>query len=228
MSSFSLKLLALSCMLCDHLGALFFPGIPALRLIGRAAFPLYAFLLAEGFRHTHSRKRYLFRMALFAVVSEVPYDLCFCGSFFSPAGQNIFFTLTLGLAALWGYERLAVAARRMELGLLSVSIAAVLAQLLRCDYGLSGVMMIFLLYLCREKTRRFALFAVSAGLQALSVAVSSTPSWGLAQLWALAAIVPMALYDGSRGRFQFKWFFYLFYPVHLLALATLSMYFSPI
>ncbi len=222
MSAFSLKLLAFSCMVCDHLGLLFFPQAVFLRLVGRIAFPLYAFLLGEGFLHTHDRRSYLFRMALFAVLSEAPYDLCLSHTLWNPGSQNVFFTLTLGLAALWGYETLAVRFRRADLGLLAAAGAAVLAQLTRGDYGLSGVVMIFLLYLCREQRRRLLFFALSVGLQVLSAAALSGPAWGLCQGWALLAAVPVLLYDGSPGRFRWKWFFYLSYPVHLLLFAAVS------
>ena len=104
MSSFVLKLLAMISMAIDHTGALLFPGNEVLRLIGRIAFPIYCFLLAEGFVYTSSRRRYLIRMAVWSVISEPVFDFAFYRTWWEPAYQNVFFTLFLGLTALWLLE----------------------------------------------------------------------------------------------------------------------------
>ena len=221
MSALSLKLLALFSMVLDHVGAVLLPEAVWPRVVGRLAFPLYAFLLGQGFAHTRDRRRYLFRLVLFAVISEVPYDLCFSGSVLDLNRQNVFFTLALGLAALWGYEYFSITVRRTELGLLAAAAAAVLAQALGSDYGLSGVIMILLLYLCREEKRKTVFFFLAVGLQAVTLGLTN-PAWGAAQLWAGFAILPILLYSGKPGRRKLRWFFYLSYPVHLLLLWLLS------
>ncbi len=100
MSRFQLKILAIVTMLVDHTGAILFPQFPVLRIIGRISFPIFAFLISEGLLHTSNVKKYLWRLFLFALISEVPFDLAFYGQLFHPQRQNIFFTLVLGLAAI--------------------------------------------------------------------------------------------------------------------------------
>lgn len=92
-----LKWIAVLTMVIDHVGAILFPDQIWMRVIGRVAFPIYAYCLAEGFRYTSDYRRYLGRLALFAILSEIPFDLAFYGVPFSFAHQNVFFTLTLGL-----------------------------------------------------------------------------------------------------------------------------------
>ncbi len=100
MSGFLLKLLALVTMLIDHTGHVLFPGVMWMRYIGRLAFPIYCFLLVEGFLHTRDLRKYMGRLAVFAVISEIPFDLAIYGEFFEPAHQNVFITLLFGLMAI--------------------------------------------------------------------------------------------------------------------------------
>ena len=223
MSSFGMKMLALLTMLCDHFGYALFSQITILRVIGRMAMPLFAFLLGEGFLHTSDKKKYLFRMVLFALLSEAPFDLLFYGTLVSLQGQNVFFTLSLGLIALWSYEFFAIQQRRVEPGLLAVGACALASELLRADYGMVGVLMVFLLYVCREKWHRTGLLALSVALQMLRVGVVYGRDWGMLQGFALLAALPIFLYNGTQGRRRWKWFFYLFYPIHLLLLYFLRM-----
>ena len=100
MSAFTLKMIALVTMVIDHVGAVFFPDLIWLRYIGRLSMPIYAFLLAEGYRKTRNFLHYALRLALFAVLSEVPYDLLFQGRVLEFSRQNILFTLLTGYVVL--------------------------------------------------------------------------------------------------------------------------------
>ena len=100
LTSFQLKWIAIFSMAVDHTGALLFPEAMWMRGIGRLAFPIFAFLLAEGYYHTHDVKRYLLRLWLFALISEIPYDLAFQGTLLESGSQNVFFTLGLSLGVL--------------------------------------------------------------------------------------------------------------------------------
>ena len=95
-----LKILACICMLADHIGV-FTDGTLyiVLRSVGRISFPLFTFLLAQGYHHTHSKRRYLARLFLCGILSEVPYNLCFSGTVYAPGSINVLFTLSLGLCA---------------------------------------------------------------------------------------------------------------------------------
>ena len=178
-----------------------------MRGIGRIAFPIYAFLLVEGFLHTRDVKKYLTRMFLFAVVSEIPFDLAVFHTPFYWGYQNVFFTLFLGLLALagirWGEKD----------GLWKQALALIMcvgaAQLINCDYGAFGVFFIVLLYMTRydKKTQTV--------LGALSLV------W---ELPGILAFLPIRLYNGTRGRCGNKYFFYAFYPAHLLILWVIGRF----
>ncbi len=211
MSGTALKWIAVISMLIDHTAEVLMNHNAALtepiwaqtyvlmRGIGRIAFPIYAFLLVEGFLHTRDVKKYLTRMFLFAVVSEIPFDLAVFHTPFYWGYQNVFFTLFLGLLALAGI--------RWGTGLWKQALALIMcvgaAQLINCDYGAFGVFFIVLLYMTRydKKTQTV--------LGALSLV------W---ELPGILAFIPIRLYNGTRGRCGNKYFFYAFYPAHLLIL----------
>lgn len=184
-----------------------------LRGIGRLAFPIYCFLLAEGMIHTRNVKKYLLRLGAFALISELPFDLAFRRSVFTLSYQNVFFTLLFGLLALsqwqWLTQRKGFHAAwwRQGLGLLFIAALAWLAEFCRTDYGWQGVTVISLMYLLRE-------LPVPRDLGCLAVLYTSSAL----EMAAFPDVIFFRLYNGERGR-QSKYFFYLFYPAHLLILA---------
>lgn len=199
-----------------------------MRLIGRMAFPIYCFLLVEGFLYTRSVSKYALRLLAFAFVSEIPFDLALTGNWWSLSYSNVFFTLVIGLLAIWAisyiekfYELWKEKQWDSFLGTLIVAIAGVLVvaicggfaeMVLLTDYGLAGIVAIIILYMFR-KMREFG-FAVA--VLALSVLSSST------EILALFMLLPLMKYDGTRGK-NIKYVFYAFYPVHLLILALVCM-----
>lgn len=222
LSASALKWIALISMTIDHFAAsrlfevLAFGGgmgweavrcgYMTMRLIGRLAFPIYCFLLTEGFRYTRSRKRYALRLGVFALLSEVPFDLA-GGDIWDPSYQNVYFTLLLGLLALM------LAQPRYERGeyravIFTVLAFALAAELLRSDGGFFGVAFIAVFHFLRElKAEKYlAGGMVLAGLGAL-------------ELVATVSFIPIHFYDGRKGRTGplLKWAFYFWYPVHLLA-----------
>jgi len=189
-----------------------------LRCVGRLAMPLFCFLIGEGMRHTADRRKYLLRLGAFAVLSEPVFDLFRTGRPVGWEHQNVFFTLLLGAAALWLYEE-AVKQHRTAYGLCAILACALLAELIRADYGLFGVAWIAALAFLRgQPYKRAGLFLSIAGLYSLL----SLPSgqWALIGLCAGLAIVPVSLYNGTPGpRHRILQFaFYAFYPLHLLGL----------
>lgn len=167
-----------------------------LRNIGRPAFPIFCFLLVEGFLHTRNVKRYALRLGMFALISDIPFDLALRVNVFDWGYQNVFFTLFIGLLAIWFIDRHGDTLPVRLLGLMG---GMALAGFLHTDYGAFGVALIVLLYVLRG----------SRGLLCIL--------GGIACLWEYTAPLAFVLiwfYNGERGR-QPKWFFYWFYPVHL-------------
>lgn len=180
-----------------------------LRYVGRLAFPIYCFLLVEGFFHTKNRKNYALRLGALAFLSEVPYDLAFFNTRFSFQLQNVFFTLLIGLLAIWGFEILTKKRPKSRfLPYLPVLAGMVLAYVLRTDYDAFGVLLITLLYLLIDNRKQLCIFG------------------GITTLWeytAPLAFIPIWFYNGKRGKQPPKWFFYGFYPAHLLLLFGLNL-----
>lgn len=204
MTGFQLKLLAMLAMTADHIGAVFFPEIPLLRWIGRLAMPVLSFFIGEGLRHTRSPRRYLLRLTGFALLSELPFDLAFYGGI-EWGHQNVYFTLALGLLALW-----AIQSRGMEGWLLALT-AALAAELLGCDYGMYGVLLILLL----DRFHR------ARSEQLAAAALLNLAFFGLqTQTLSLIALPLLWLYNGKRGRDDRR-LFYLYYPAHLCVLGIL-------
>lgn len=218
MNSSTLRLIACGLMLTDHLGGLFFPGEPILRLIGRMAFPIFAFLVAQGCRWTKSPERYVTRLAALAAVSQVPFIVAFPGAY---AGGNVVLTLLAG-----GLVCMAPPSRRA----LALVVLAGAAEVCRWDYGAAGVLAVFVFWWVGERRAdRIVAFlavglltAVREGLLGAALGRSFQCDFLLQAFSGLAVWVAL-LYDGSGGR-QWRGFFYLFYPVHLLLLAAVAAF----
>lgn len=182
-----------------------------MRAIGRLAFPIYCFLLVEGFHKTKDIKKYAGRLFVFSLLSELPFDLAFKGRLFDFSYQNVFFTLFLGLVTIAVIEYAGKnIKRKMPAVLAKIAVAAVgmfLAVLLHTDYDAKGVAIIIILYVFYE--RRVA--RIVAGC--LSFA------W---ELTAPLAFIFIGFYNGERGK-QMRYFFYAFYPLHLLFLYLISV-----
>lgn len=215
-----IKLLAIILMTIDHTAAHLFWFNPAfhtpllalgshtltayslMRLFGRMAFPIFAFLLVEGFLHTHNRYKYGRNLLLFALLSELPWNLAHAGTLLYPT-QNIFFTLFLGYAGICALEHFKNSPARTAVSLIGL---LVLSLVLRPDYGCIGYGFILALYALRRNTI----------LQAV-VGSCFLPSRWVAGL----AFIPLSMYNGQRGFVKgkiAKYLFYAYYPLHLLAI----------
>ena len=146
-----LKLIACLSMFIDHLGAVCFSGMMGFRIIGRLAFPIYCFLLVEGAVHTRNMKKYILRMGIFALISEVPFDLAFYHRLVYMGHQNVFFTLGLGLLAIWFLEH---PIEQLDIPdvlykLLVIIAAGLIAEFFNTDYGFTGIAVICIFYYMR-------------------------------------------------------------------------------
>ena len=218
MSAFALRLIALLCMALDQLGLVLLPGVSLLRAVGRLALPLYCFLLCEGYRHTRSLRRYGLRLFLLALLSEVPFDLVHFDALFSPAGQNVVFTLCLSLLALCCYVALIV--KKPLLCAASVLLCCMAAMLLRSDYAAYGVLLTLCFHVFADSpARRAAGFAALLSAYLLQLYAAGAPaSFLLLSPCALLALLPISLYNGRPGVKRLRFAFYAAYPLGLLAL----------
>ena len=219
----ALKGIAAALMLTDHVGAILLPEVLALRCVGRLAFPIFAFFIAEGYAHTRNFGRYFRRLAILAVVSEIPFNLE-NGAIFDPARQNVLWTFCLALLTLRGLEALG---RERSFGrwagcglVLAAGFAA--GELLRTDYGGWGVVTVALLYLCRGgKYAKLWLLLAMAAVNGLGMRSLTMPVFGVEmpiQIFAVAALPVIWLYNGQAGPKGLRRAFYVFYPAHLLVL----------
>lgn len=175
-------------------------------IVGRFAFPIFCFLLIEGFIHTRNRGKYLANMGLFSLISEVPFDLCFSGVAFLWQSQNVFFTLSLGLCLIWVLEKLKKNVTCWYIpAFFCFLLTCILASLLSTDYEYLGITVITIWYLLRS-------WPIAASLTAFLPLIKT--------IWALPGFLLTNLYNGQRGK-QYKWLNYWFYPFHLLLLALL-------
>ena len=229
LSASALKALAMACMLLDHMWATVIPGNMWMTWVGRLTFPLYAFLIAEGFFHTADRRRYALRLLGLALLSEIPFDLIQFSTPFFPFHQNTVFTLLLGLWAISGLDRARQepTPRRIILGLLTLAAACLLGGIGFVDYGVMGVLTVVLFYLLRDfPLARLAQLAAMVLLNIVFFKGQTIPLLGFdfpTQGFAVLALVPIWLYNGKKGfgGKGFQWASYLFYPVHLLVLYLL-------
>jgi hypothetical protein len=268
MSAFILKLIATACMLIDHIGAVFDTDTPEVfRNIGRIAFPVYAFMIAYGCKKTRDIKKYLLRLGVFALVSEIPFDLAFeyTGEISFLRFTNVFYTLFLGAACIAVFQL--ISKNRPVMGsdmqpsdmqpsfiqslprkLLAAAAAIpimILAHLLDTDYGMLGVIYIFIFYLVNTENRVVRTLTMTAVIFVMygypyvysvadtffDVLLPMLPggifyTYELTNFWfALTAAVLVCLYNGKQGPKAnwVKWGFYAFYPVHLGVLVVIHL-----
>lgn len=218
LNSFQLKWIAIITMVIDHVGAVLFPHYMTFRVIGRIAFPIFCFLLVEGFFHTRDIYRYLMRLGAFAVLSEIPYDLAFHGRVLEIEGQNVFFTLFLGVLLMYLMEK----NRNVPIRIVYVLLTMWAASVFHTDYSYRGILLILIYYLLRDKKELKA--SVGAAWNILLYMDIRNLARIPVQYFGAFASVPIALYNGERGP-KIKYFFYLFYPCHLLVLYVCKLYF---
>lgn len=234
LSNSSIKIIACVFMLMDHIGGvlierkLYLPmqlGIGeikeswlildfVLRSIGRIAFPLFCFLLVEGFYHTHNKLKYMRNLGILAVLSEIPFDYAFFGEW-NMHYQNVFFTLLIGVIAMYGFERIKERVKSPLICCMSYLFITFLAcgsvVVIGGDYSAYGILCIIVIYFFREKP------VLSVGLACIILCLLS-----ITELPAFLAMIPVAFYNHQRG-LSLKYAFYLFYPLHIMLLYGLSL-----
>lgn len=208
-------------MLIDHIAAVFVDNGTNLYLLmrgfGRIAFPIFCFLIVEGYFHTRNVKKYMARLAAFALISEIPFDLCFYHKLFYLQHQNVFFTLLLGLVTIYVIEEIK---KRFSssyliavvLQFISIILAMIAAWFLCTDYSMLGILIIIVFYINRGNKIQTAI-----AFMIVTFCLSNE-----IQLLSLLALIPIFMYNGKKGP-SMRYVFYVFYPGHLLILYGISM-----
>ena len=226
LSGAGLKLIAIISMLADHVNkALIYPYLESnhgflafisdvFDIIGRIAFPLFCFMLVEGYFKTRNRKKYLLNLLLFGVISEIPFDMFTTASFFNMNWNNVMFTLALVLVTVWIIDTLKEKMQKRPKALwYLVSILIVLGMCivsmsLSLDYEHHAILIGYFFYLFHD----MPVFAIPFGYASM-----------FKEPWALLGFGLTLTYNGERGK-QHKMLYYWFYPVHLLILGLLRLY----
>lgn len=214
-------MIALLAMTCDHVGKQIFPQVVWLQIVGRLAFPIFAYMIAEGCVHTKNRKKYLASMALLALICQVVYFV-FMGSLY----QSVLVTFSLAIVLIYAIDfakthlnfvgAWVVVTAFGAVWFVSVGLPILLERTdYAIDYGLTGILLVVGIYLAKGRAMKLVVAAVL--LVALSLN-SETVQW-----YGLFSLPLLALYSGRRGRGGFKYLFYIYYPAHLACIYLLSL-----
>lgn len=236
-TSMSLHLLAMACMLCDHLWATVIPGNEWLTCIGRLTFPIFAFLLVEGYFHTHDLKKYALRLLLWALISEIPFDLVMGSTVFYPMHQNVLWTLLISLLLIHINEKARATGKlplRVLAGVGTVALGLPLGLVTMVDYHFAGIWMVLVFYFFRGRKwwnvlGQFLLLAYInleiIGGYSYEIHLFDTTFYLVQQGLALLALIPIWLYRGKQGPHSkaLQNTYYAFYPIHLLILGLIQM-----
>lgn len=228
LSAAALRWFALFCMLLDHLWGTIVPGNDWMTYLGRLAFPIFAFQIAEGYLHTHDYSKYWKRLLLFAILSEVPFDLMIFGTPFYPFHQNVMITLLLGLVAIHVIDQVQHQLVKLWLGCMELAGLFLLGYITFPDYGLLGVLNVVIFYLLRnfpgaKLAQLAAMIAIHAfGFQGMCFVVELLGKTIEVPIQSLAifSLIPIWLYNGEKGCNNrcLQYLSYAFYPVHMLLL----------
>lgn len=218
LSNFDLKILAIITMTIDHIGAIMYPNIDIFRIIGRISFPIFAFLLAEGFNHTSNKLKYFLRLFLFAIITQPIYDYAF-----NNRELNILFTFSLSFLLLSSLEFIKKIISKYSKGIenylyktvfysLTYILFVLFSIILNVDYQALGISLVFIFYLVPNLYLSFLLYLLAVIFLATNTI----------QFYSLLSFLFIYMYNGEKGK-NIKYFFYLYYPLHLLILKMLQI-----
>lgn len=250
LSAFSLRNLAMLLMLIDHIGLVFFPDILLFRYIGRLAFPIFAFLIVEGYCHTRNLRNYLLRLLGLAIITDLPSQYMSQGNFDYVPFQNVIWTFLISLVAIALIDH----SRKqlpligwLPLSLVVTALAGYVAFWANTDYNYIGVLMVLGFYYFRgqgalhrlgQALMMFLTNIILASIRWYQDIPFVLQDFGLywntygmqiipSQIWAVLALIPIWSYNGQAGHRSkaSQAGAYLFYPVHMLALGFLGQVF---
>jgi len=220
LSSFVLKVIASIAMLIDHMAVVFLPygsaGYNIGRGVGRIAFPIYCFLLVEGFFHTRNLRNYMIRLGIFALISEAAFDYALIPRPFWNLYQNVFFTLLIGLIVISFYDYIIKKYRAQPvmmntLAVITIIAGCFLAVALKTDYSYLGILFILCFYIYHNQKKKMAIcFVLLVGFLC-----------GGVQFFCILALPLLYFYNQKQGP-KVKYAFYAFYPLHLFVIGLIS------
>lgn len=238
-TSFSLHVMAMAFMLFDHLWVTFMTNQEWMTCVGRLVFPIFAFLLVEGYFHTSNLKCYVKRLFLFALISEIPFDLVMGSRLVYPFHQNVLWTFLMGIGLIWLNEKARQKGKLWIRGITAlgtIALGTVLGLVLMTDFYNGGVLMILTFYFFRGRkwwcfvgqlaAMYYINWEVLSGFS-YEMELFGEPFFFVRQGLAVLALIPIWLYHGRQGHHSkgFRYFCYGFYPGHLLVLGLLMMLF---
>lgn len=210
LNSYHLKILALVTMIIDHIGAIFYPDLIFLRIIGRVAFVLYAFMLVEGVYHTNNIHKYIKKIFIWALLSEVPFDIAFYGKPFYFGHQNIYFTLLISILGIYFLQRI----KYFFYSIIVVMVVIGVSYFLNFDYSWYGTTMIMAFYLLRKMcTFKFIFIETISTIATFNIL-------GV-QIFAFLGFIPILIYNGQQGKKNGS-IYYSYYAIHLLIFALIK------
>ena len=227
MSSFALHIIAMIFMLCDHMWATIL-DYEWLTCIGRIAFPIFAFLITEGYIHTSNINKYIKRMVIFAIITEIPFNLMVSASPIYPFHQNVLWTFVISLLTLkyLSFDN----TKNIFKSILIILLAIIIATVTMCDYFGAGVMMVVGFYIFRKSKLLQLLMMIYVNMILIQgysypIDISGYTYYFPQQGFALLSLIFIWLYNGKQG-YHAKWFkifCYAFYPLHMLILYILTI-----
>lgn len=235
-TSASLHIMAMAFMLCDHLWGTIVPGNDWLTCIGRIAYPIFAFMIVEGYFHTSNLKKYAKRLFIFALLSEIPFNLAMGSRLFYPIHQNVLWTFLIAIGLIHWNEKARSKQklwRQIVVGILSIFIGYIGGLLTMVDFYQAGVLIVLVFYFFREQ-KWWCYLGQFLCMWYINIEILSGFSYQIdimgqtyfivRQGFALIALLPIWLYRGKQGYHSktFQYICYAFYPVHLLVLGLLK------
>ena len=235
-TSMSLHILAMVFMLCDHLWGTIVPGNDWLTCIGRISFPIFAFMIVEGYFHTNNLKKYVLRLLLFAVLSEIPFNLAMGSSIFYPVHQNVLWSFLISIFLIHWNEKMKTSGglwKRVLVGFATIVLGYTLGLVTMVDFYHAGVLTVLVFYFFRQKKwwsyigQFICLWYINIemlGGFAYEIHIGGQLLYFARQGFALLALIPIWLYRGKKGYHGkgFQYFCYAFYPLHLLICGILK------
>jgi len=236
-TSMSLHIMAMAFMLCDHLWGTIVPGNDWLTCIGRISFPIFAFLIVEGYFHTGNLKKYVCRILLFAILSEIPFNLAMGSRWFYPIHQNVLWSLLIALGLIHWNEK-ARAAGKIWMRILIVCVTVLLGYIVglvtMVDFYHAGIMTVLVFYFFRQRKwwsyagQAICLWYINTemlGGFSYELQLFGQTYFLVRQSFALLALIPIWLYRGKQGYHSktLQMVYYMFYPLHLLILGVIKI-----